>query len=151
MVLPNPEYFQALIEQVNNSPCPLHLGMQLVSIDLDRAQVALTAGHQHLQPFGILHGGVVSALIDTATFWSAFLRLPEDSGLVNIDLKLNYLRQIEAGSLIADGRCIKAGRTISYAEASVKDAEGTLVAHGTSTLMALPGRGINVGKIKFSE
>lgn len=147
--LPNDEYIQKLIARVNSSPFPLHLGMRLVSIDLDRAEVALQVRQQHMQPFGIAHGGVVAALIDTATFWSAFLRLPEDAGLVNIDLKLNYLRQIQDGSLIARGRCIKAGRTLSYAEASLVDAEGELYAHGTSTLMSLPGKGIDIGINKF--
>lgn len=145
----NDAYVQKLIALVNTSPFPQHLGMRLVSIDLDKAVIALGVEGQHMQPFGIAHGGVVAALIDTATFWSAFLRLPEDEGLVNIDMKLNYLRQIESGTLTAEGRCLKAGRTISYAEASVLDAEGNLVAHGTSTLMALPGKGIALGTNKF--
>jgi uncharacterized protein (TIGR00369 family) len=149
MTKPNPEYVTSLIELVNSSPFPQHLGMRLVSIELDRAKVALQVEDYHMQPFGMLHGGVVAALIDTATFWSAFLWLPEDAGLVNIDLKLNYLSQIVHGILTAEGHCLKAGRTISYAQASVKSEGGTLLAHGTSTLMALPGKGIALGKDKF--
>ncbi len=149
MLRPNPEYIQALLERVNLSPFPLHLGMRLVSIDLDAAALGLTVGSHHMQPFGIVHGGVVAALIDTATFWSTFLRLPEDSGQVNIDLKLNYLRQVASSELSAQARCIKAGRTISYAEASVLDEAGNLVAHGTSTLMALPGQGFQGEIEKF--
>ena len=53
--------------------------------------------------------------------------------------------------MTAQGRCIRAGRTINYAEASIKDKEGTLVAHGTSTLMVLPGKGIRVGAKKFLD
>jgi len=94
---------------------------------------------------------VLATLVDTATFWSAFLRLPEDAGLVNIDLKLNYLKSISTGIMTAQGRCIRAGRTINYAEASVKDKEGNLIAHGTSTLMVLPGKGIRVGAKKFLD
>jgi len=93
----------------------------------------------------------LATLIDTATFWSVFLRLPEDAGLVNIDLKLNYLKSISSGLMTVQGRCIRAGRTINYAEASVKDKEGNLVAHGTSTLMVLPGKGIRVGVKKFLD
>ena len=40
-------------------------------------------------------------------------------------------------------------RQISYAEASVYDAGGELIAHGTSTLMALPGKGLKLGVAKF--
>jgi len=125
--------------------------MQLVSISMDQATVKLKTEQCHLQPFGIVHGGVLATLIDTATFWSVFLRLPEDAGLVNIDLKLNYLKSISSGLMTAEGRCIRAGRSINYAEASVKDKEGNLIAHGTSTLMALPGKGIRVGAMKFLD
>ena len=125
--------------------------MQLVSIELDRAVVAGETAASHLQPFGLVHGGVLATLIDTATFWSVFLRLPQDAGLVNVDLKLNYLRPVSNGTVTARGQCIRAGRSISYAEARVEDAGGELLAHGTSTLMALPGKGIHLGVEKFIE
>jgi uncharacterized protein (TIGR00369 family) len=147
----NDNYINKLIEMVNTSPYPRHLRMQLVSISVDQAVVKLKTEQCHLQPFGIVHGGVLATLVDTATFWSVFLRLPEDSGLVNIDLKLNYLKSISTGLMTAQGRCIRAGRSINYAEASVKDKEGNLIAHGTSTLMVLPGKGIRVGAKKFLD
>ena len=151
MQQPNDDYINKLIEMVNTSPYPHHLRMQLVSISVDQAVVKLKTEQCHLQPFGIVHGGVLATLVDTATFWSVFLRLPEDAGLVNIDLKLNYLKSISTGLMTAQGRCIRAGRTINYAEASVKDKEGNLIAHGTSTLMVLPGKGIRVGARKFLD
>ena len=147
----NEAYIKKLIEKVNTSPFPNHLRMRLVSISLDQATVKLETGQCHLQPFGIVHGGVMATLIDTATFWSAFLRLPEDDGLVNIDLKLNYLKSIVSGVITAEGRCIRAGRSISYAEASVMDKEGSLIAHGTSTLMVLQGKGIHLDAEKFLD
>jgi len=151
MQQPNDNYINKLIEMVNTSPYPRHLRMQLVSISVDQAVVKLKTEQCHLQPFGIVHGGVLATLVDTATFWSVFLRLPEDAGLVNIDLKLNYLKSISTGLMTAQGRCIRAGRSINYAEASVKDKEGNLIAHGTSTLMVLPGKGIRVGARKFLD
>lgn len=149
MQQPNNEYIRCLIERVNQSPFPQHLPMRLVSIAPDRAMVELTVAECHLQPFGMVHGGVLATLIDTATFWAAFLRLPADAGLVNIDLRLNYLSAVSSGLLMAKGNCIKSGRTLSYAEAGVEDADGKLLAHGTSTLMALPGKGIDLGVPKF--
>jgi acyl-coenzyme A thioesterase PaaI-like protein len=53
------------------------------------------------------------------------------------------------GRLRAEGGCLRAGRQISYTEASVLDEAGELVAHGTSTLMALPGKGLKLGIAKF--
>jgi len=151
MQQPNDDYINKLIEIVNTSPYPRHLRMQLVSISMDHAMVKLKTEQCHLQPFGIVHGGVLATLIDTATFWSVFLRLPEDAGLVNIDLKLNYLKSISTGLMTAQGRCIRAGRSINYAEASVTDKKGNILAHGTSTLMVLPGKGIRVEAKKFLD
>ena len=86
---------------------------------------------------------------NTFGFWAAFMRVPEDAGLVNVDLKLNYLKPVEKGLLRAQGFAMRSGKSISYAESKVLDAQGELVAHGTSTLMTLPGKGLNVGVRKF--
>jgi len=145
----NPEYIAALKIEVKNSPYPRHMAMELDEIEFDKADIVLNLDRYHLQPFGIVHGGVIATMIDTATFWAAFLRLPEDTGLVNVDLKLNYLQSVIKGKLIAKGICIRSGRSLSYAEAKVFDDNMNLVAHGTSTLMALPGKGLGLRSKKF--
>jgi len=148
----NPEYIRHLKEMVLDASYPRLIGMMLDDIAIDRTTIGLELDPQrHLQPFGIVHGGVLATLIDTATFWAAFMRLPSDAGLVNIDLKLNYLQPALAGRLTAVGRCIRPGRTLSYTEAHVYDASGELLAHGTSTLMSLPGRGFDLGVAKFLD
>ncbi len=146
----NAPYIQALQDLIRDAPFPRLMGMRLEAIDMDSATIVLDIDERHFQPFGIVHGGVLATLIDTATFWAAFLRLPPHAGLVNIDLKLNYLQPANAGRLTATGRCIRPGRTLSYTEAHVRDERGDLLAHGTSTLMALPDRGIDVGVAKFA-
>ena len=151
MQMVNPAYIDALKRVVKNSPYPRHMAMVLDHIEIDKADVALTLADCHLQPFGIVHGGVVATVIDTATFWAAFLRLPEDAGLVNVDLKLNYLQPVIEGRLIARGTCLRPGRSISYSEAKVFDENEMLIAHGTSTLMVLPGKGMKLGVNKFLE
>ena len=123
--------------------------MQLAAIDIDSATIEIQLGQCHLQPYGIVHGGVLATLIDTATFWAVFMRIPEDAGLVNIDLKLNYLKPVEKGLLRAEGAAIRSGKSLSYSDASVLDADGELIAHGTSTLMTLPGKSFQTDVPKF--
>lgn len=142
MPRPNPEYVEALKKIVNTSPYPSHMSMRLAAVDLDKATIEIDLGQCHLQPYGNVHGGVIATLIDTATFWAVFMRIPEGAGLVNIDLKLNYLKSIQDGRLRAEGVAIRSGKSISYSEARVFDAGGDLVAHGTSSLMILPGKGL---------
>ncbi len=145
----NPKYIEELLERVNRSPYPMHMNMKLVSIGSDTAIIELEAANRHLQPFGIVHGGVLATLIDTATFWSVFLQIPEEAGLVNIDLKLNYLLPVGKGLLRAEGSAIRCGKSISYAEARVFNDRKELVAHGTSTLMTLSGKGIHMSNPKY--
>lgn len=149
MHTPDPDYIQELIQLVNTSPYPAHMSMRLGDIAMDHARIELDTGPCHLQPFGIVHGGVLATLIDTATFWAAFMRIPENAGLVNIDLKLNYLKPVTTGRMEARGRTIRSGKSISYAEATVVDANGETVAHGTSTLMTLPGKGLIMKNSKY--
>lgn len=146
---PNPAYLRAIQDSVRDAPYPNLIGMRIAALAFDSCRIELELAERHLQPFGIVHGGVLATLIDTATFWAGFLRLPEETGLVNVDLKLNYLKAVSSGHLHADGRCLRAGKQLSYTEASVFDQAGDLVAHGTSTLMALPGKGLKLGVAKF--
>lgn len=147
----NEAFLREVMAMVNHAPFPSHMPFRLAAMDFDSARIEMQAAAQHLQPFGIVHGGVIATLIDTATFWAAFMRLPQDAGLVNVDLKLNYLKAVMPGALVAEGRCIRAGRSISYTEAYVKDAGGEIIAHGTSTLMALPGKGLKTREPKFLD
>ena len=149
MEIVNPAYIKELKTVFKKSPYPKHMAMTLDHIEIDGANIVLNLADYHLQPFGIVHGGVISTLIDTATFWAGFLRLPEDTGLVNVDLKLNYLQSVSEGKLIAKGSCLRHGKSISYSEAKVFDENEKLVAHGTSTLMLLPGKGLNLTARKF--
>lgn len=146
---PNPDYVRAVQQIVHASPYPALIGMRITELELDCCRVELDLRGDHMQPFGIVHGGVLATLIDTAAFWSAFMRLPEDAGLVNVDLKLNYLKALAKGHLRAEGECLRAGRQISYTVASVYNETGELVAHGTSTMMTLPGKGLRVDVPKF--
>jgi len=147
----NDEYLHKLYELASSSPFLHHMQMKLISVSWDRAMVELETGNCHLQPYGIVHGGVLATLIDTAAFWAAFARLPEDVGLVSVDLKLNYLKPVKTDTLTAAGYCLRPGKTISYAEAKVVDEEGDLVAHGTSTLMLRPGKGFKLDFPKFLD
>jgi uncharacterized protein (TIGR00369 family) len=53
-------------------------------------------------------------------------------------MKLNYLAPAQKGKLVAQGRCIRMGKTLALGEAVVKDGDGNLVAHGTATMMIVP-------------
>ena len=148
----NPQYRERLFTLIDEVPFVRHMGMRITDLALGRATFEMTAAEFRMQPFGVVHGGNIATLIDTATFWACFLAMDSDEdGLTSVDLKLNYLAPARVEPLRCTGKLIKAGKKISYAEASVVTAANRLIAHGTSTLMRLPGLGMKFGIPLWAE
>ena len=142
----NPRYRERLFAQIDDAPFVRHMGMRITDLELGRAAFEMRAAEFRLQPFGVVHGGNIATLIDSAAFWACFLSLDSDEdGLTSVDLKLNYLAPARVEALRCTGTLIKAGKKISYAEAAVHAGDDRLIAHGTSTLMRLPGLGMKLG------
>ncbi len=140
---PNPEYIKRLNNIANICPYFELLSMKLTDVGIGYAILEIELAKKHLQPFGVVHGGVFASIIDAAAFWSLYYGIEDpDTGLTTVDLKLNYLAPAVSGKFIARGRQIKVGRTLGYAEAQVVDQEGKVLAHGTSTVIILPGKAI---------
>ena len=142
----NPLYRERLFALIDGSPFVRHMGMRITDLAWGRATFEMTPEEFRLQPLGVVHGGNVATLIDSAAFWACYLSMGSDyDGLASVDLKLNYLAPARVETLHSTGKLIKAGKTLSYAEADVRTGDGRLVAHGTSTLMRLPGLGVKLG------
>ena len=139
----NPEYIKRIREIVSTSPYFELLSMKLVDVGIGYSSLEIDLTQKHLQPFGMVHGGVFSSIIDAAAFWAVYCGIEDqEAGMTTVDLKLNYLAPAVSGKLIASGRQIKLGRTLGYAEAEVLDENGKIVAHGTSTLIIMPGKAV---------
>ena len=138
----NPDYAREVIAVANQSPYFSLLSMKIVQLEIGRSFLEIEIQEKHLQPFGYVHGGVFSSIIDAATWWAAFPEIDEDMGMTTVDLKLNYLAPSQTGKMLARGQSIKLGRTLGLADAEVTDESGRLIAHGTSTLMLIPGHGL---------
>lgn len=134
----NPAYMAAARETANQSPYFRLLSMELKQFEIGSSLVEISLRQDHLQPFGVVHGGVFSSIIDAAAFWAVFSEIPEGLGMTTVDLKLNYLAPAISGKMIATGRSIKVGKTLGLGEAQVRDHEGRVLAHGMSTLIVIP-------------
>jgi uncharacterized protein (TIGR00369 family) len=98
-------------------------------------------GPHLLNPMGIVHGGWTMTLIDSATGCAAHTLLPAGVGYTTVETKVNFSRAIRAdtGRVRAAARVVSKGRQIISAEAVVEGQDGKVLAHGTSTLLVLPG------------
>lgn len=135
----NPDHLRAVLELINQGPYFRLLSMEVREVGKGFARVEVDLETKHLNPFGGIHGGVYSSLIDTAAYWAVYCDVEENAGLISLDLKVDNLAPIRDGKLVVEGKRIKAGRSICIAEAVVVDSTGKYLAHGISKQMVTPG------------
>src|SRR5262249_23740153 len=92
---------------------------------------------QHANPMGTMHGGVPCTLADSAMGIAYAATLGEGESFTTLELKINFLRPVWSGLLVAEGVVVQRGKTIGLAECSMPEAQGRLIARASSTCMTL--------------
>jgi uncharacterized protein (TIGR00369 family) len=115
------------------------IGFTLAEVEPGRAVVALEAGRRHANPMGTVHGGVLCDIADAAMGIAYAATLDEDETFTTLELKINFLKPVRTGPLVATGRVVKGGRSIGLVECDVVDDKDRLVARASSTCMTLRG------------
>ena len=149
MLKVNPKHVKAVLDLVNHGPFFRHLSMRVTDMGIGYSVVVLSIGKKHMNPFGGIHGGVYASAIDTAAYWSGYCDVPEEDGLVTLDVKVDFLTPVSDAKVVIQGRRIKAGKTIYLTEGTMLDARGNIVAHGTSKLMVIRGKQSITDLVKY--
>lgn len=116
----NQEHIKELLELINKAPYFELLNMKVCELKNGYSSVEVALEKKHLNPFGAIHGGVYSSIIDTAAYWAVYCELDENVGFTSIDIKVDNLSMIKEGKMIIEGKSLKVGRSICLAEATVK-------------------------------
>jgi len=132
-----PERLQQIREKFETNHFPRSLGIELDLIEHGRARLSLDVQKRHLQLAGIMHGGAIATLIDTAVAFAIVGASEPDARFTTIEMKVNYLSPVREGRVVADARLIRDGRRIVVAECDLLDSEGQLAAKGLLTYMRL--------------
>jgi 1,4-dihydroxy-2-naphthoyl-CoA hydrolase len=122
-------------------PFSEELGIRLIAaepacvrLELDWQARLCTAG-------GVLHGGALMSLADTAGGVSAFLNLPEGAhGTTTVESKTNLLGAVREGTVSALATPLHTGRTLVVVETELRDGGGRLVAKTSQTQAVLGTR-----------
>jgi uncharacterized protein (TIGR00369 family) len=115
------------------------IGFTIRSIEPGHAVMEMEAGPQHANPMGTLHGGVLCDLADAAMGMAYASALDEGETFTTLELKINFLKPVWTGRLVATGRVVKGGHTVGLVECDVNDDKDRLVARASSTCMTLRG------------
>ena len=110
------------------------LGMRLTRFEGGQSTVLYEPRPEHLNSFGVTHGGAVMSLLDVTLAWAARSLEPE-MGLLTIEMKTSFMRASpgDGSPLTAHGRVQHRSSKLAFCEGEIRDAQGQLCAHATGT------------------
>ena len=139
MHAPDPSFATRIRESFGRQKAMALIGASLRRVEAGEVDIALPWRADLTQQKGFIHGGILGMIADTACGYAAFSLMPAGGSLVTVEYKMNILKP-GRGSLVAHGKVIRPGRTLTVARAEVYADDGSHVATMLQTLMALPDR-----------
>ena len=123
-------------------PITQTLGFMLSEVEHGRAVFAGEPQARHYNPIGTVHGGFAMTLLDSALACAIHSTLAKGEIYTTLEIKVNLVRPLtEATGIVrAEGRILHRGRTLGTSEGDIKDTDGKLYAHATTTCMIFPAR-----------
>lgn len=119
------------------------LGARLARVAPGEVEIAMPVSGHLCQQHGFVHAGAVSTIADSAAGYAALTTMPAGNGVLTAEFKINLLSPATGDELVAKGRVVKAGRTLTLAMAevfAVTDGRPKLCAVLTATLMTIAAR-----------
>lgn len=105
-------------------------GMKVLEVDQAacRVRMSFEMDERFCNPRGTVQGGMVAALLDDAAAFAGIVALGEPGFIASMEIKTSFLSAVPQGTLFAEGRCLKMGRSTCFLEADLTDAGGKILA-----------------------
>jgi uncharacterized protein (TIGR00369 family) len=136
----NPEWEARVRESFARQSFMTLIGGEIEELKPGACRLALKARADLCQQRGFLHGGVTTALADTAAGFAAYSLMPRNSAPLTVELKINLMSPAVGEVFVAEGRVLRAGRTLTIVEVDVKaqaKGESKLIARMLATMMCI--------------
>jgi len=144
----DPAYAERVRESFRLQQAMTLIGAELAVVEPGYTEIRLAFKPEITQQHGVIHGGVVGMIADSAAGYAANTLTPADTSVLTVEYKLNLLAPADGERLVARGEVIRPGRTllITHAEVfAVKHEQWTLCAVMQQTIMAMHGKKERVG------
>jgi acyl-CoA thioesterase len=122
---------------IDTVPFARLLGIELDSVEPGTATLGLSIRPELTQNHGVVHGGAIASLIDTATAFAIISLLAPREKVTTVDLTISYLRPLTTGRVTALAKVRRSGRRLFVVSADVFDDEGKLATTALSTYIKL--------------
>jgi len=113
------------------------LGLELGEMSNGEVSIHLEIRDELKQNQGVVHGGAVASLIDTASAFAVLTQIETHERVTTTDLTIHYLRPITSGRIIATARIIRGGRRLFVLSVEVLNDAGVLVATAVTTYIKI--------------
>lgn len=140
---PDPEVAARIEASFGKQAFMATLGARLLRVAPGEVEIELPVSPHLCQQHGFVHAGAVSSIADSACGYAALTTMPAGTGILTAEFKINLLAPAAGERLVAKGKVVKAGRTLTLAMAEVfAEANGAskLCAMMTATCMTIAGR-----------
>ena len=144
----NPHFEEAVRNSFAAQQLMATIGARLTLVAAGEIEIRVRFRPDLTQQHGFLHAGVVTSALDTACGYAAFSLMPDGVGVLTVEFKTNLLAPARGEELIARGRVVRVGRTITVCQADasmISDGVETSVATMLATIMMVRDRPDVVG------
>lgn len=128
---------ERVMQSFNRQPLMQAYGATVSGIGPGFMEISLPPKDFLLRTSGIFHGGVIAALADSAAGYAATTLYQNDTGFLTVEFKINYLNQAKGELLIARGRVLKNGKTLTVAQTDLFSVTGTSTRQVATALVTL--------------
>jgi uncharacterized protein (TIGR00369 family) len=136
----NPEWEARVRESFARQGFMTLIGGQIASLEPGRCKLALAMRADLGQQRGFLHGGVTTALADTAAGFAAYSLMPPDSAPLTVEMKVNLMSPAVGERFVAEATVLRPGRTLTVVEVDVfaqEKGESKLIARMLATMICM--------------
>lgn len=120
--------------------------MKTLNASLDKVQSGLVQISSEFneglsQQHNFFHAGVVTSIVDSACGYAALTLMPVDKEVLSVEFKINFLKPASTKKIIAIGKVIQSGKTLTICEGNVYDETGEkLIARMTATMITIDNK-----------
>ena len=114
------------------------LNARLLEVEKGQVRIACDFSEGLSQQHGYFHAGVLTSIVDSACGYAALTLMPPDKEVLSVEFKINFLKPANTSKLIAKGKVLQSGKSLTICEGHVYDeTENKLLAKMTATMIAI--------------
>ena len=118
-------------------PYARFLGLELGEIGDGQTRIHLDVREELLQNQGVVHGGAIASLIDTASAFAVLSQIAVSERVTTTDLTIHYLRPVTSGRMTATARIVRGGKRLFVLSVEVTNEQNVLVATAVTTYIKI--------------